>query len=66
MWTVSDSDAPGLAAEADTVERLQAKLRGLIPELLAENEAGDFAPQYWRATVSPPVGAIYIRAYYEL
>ncbi|MDX2221189.1 MAG: DUF1902 domain-containing protein [Rhodospirillaceae bacterium] len=43
VWTVSDSDVPGLAAEADTVERLQAKLRGLIPELLAEN--GVAAPE---------------------
>jgi hypothetical protein len=44
VWTVGDSDVPGLAAEADTVEALQAKLRDLIPELLAENGVSPDGP----------------------
>ncbi|TWB63697.1 DUF1902 domain-containing protein [Nitrospirillum viridazoti] len=37
VWAVTDSDVPGLAAEADTVEGLEAKLRELVPELLELN-----------------------------
>lgn len=37
VWAVTGSDVPGLAAEADTVEALEAKLRDLVPELLDLN-----------------------------
>lgn len=35
----TSEDVPGLVAEAETMERLAAKLRGLIPELLELNSA---------------------------
>lgn len=41
---VSESDAPGLATEATTVESMQSKLELMIPELLLGNallQAGD-------------------------
>ncbi|TWB34177.1 uncharacterized protein DUF1902 [Nitrospirillum viridazoti] len=31
VWSVTDSDVPGLAAEAETIEDLEAKLRELVP-----------------------------------
>ena len=37
VWYVSDTNVPGLAAEADTLPQLLAKLRHLIPELLQLN-----------------------------
>lgn len=37
VWYVSDSDVPGLATGADTMEELLAKLKHVIPELLEEN-----------------------------
>lgn len=37
VWSVTDSDVPGLAAEAETIEDLEAKLRELVPELLELN-----------------------------
>ena len=37
VWFVSDSDVPGLAAEAPTTEALLDKLRVLIPELVEMN-----------------------------
>ena len=42
VWYVSQSDVPGLVAEAETAEKLIALLNELIPELLELNgtEAG--------------------------
>ena len=37
VWSVSDSDVPGLATSAPTIEALQAKLKVMIPELLELN-----------------------------
>ena len=37
VWYVSKSDVPGLAADAKTVEKLNAKLAVMIPELLVLN-----------------------------
>lgn len=37
VWVATSEDVPGLVAEADTVESLQAKLRVLVPELLELN-----------------------------
>jgi len=37
VWVAESEDVPGLATEADTVERLTEKLRILIPELLEAN-----------------------------
>lgn len=37
LWYVSDSDVPGLAAEAPTTEALVGKLHDLVPELVALN-----------------------------
>ena len=37
VWYVSDSDVPGLATGADTIEELLRKLEVLIPELLELN-----------------------------
>lgn len=39
VWYVADSDVPGLATEADTVEEMGAKLQRMIPELLEMNES---------------------------
>ncbi len=36
-WYVFDSDVPGLATGADTLEELEAKLPGMIMELLELN-----------------------------
>jgi predicted RNase H-like HicB family nuclease len=40
VWVAESDDVPGLVTEADTPEALIAKLRVLIPELLAENDVG--------------------------
>ncbi|HEY3653971.1 MAG TPA: DUF1902 domain-containing protein [Steroidobacteraceae bacterium] len=37
VWYVEDSNVPGLAAEASTVEAMQALLRVRVPELLELN-----------------------------
>ena len=37
VWYVSETDVPGLATEAETLEQLSEKLRVMIPELLAAN-----------------------------
>lgn len=37
-WYVFDSDVPGLATGADTLEELEAKLPSIIVELLELNE----------------------------
>ena len=37
VWYVSETDFPGLVAEAETQQDLLQKIRGLIPELSAAN-----------------------------
>jgi Domain of unknown function (DUF1902). len=37
VWVATSADVPGLATEAETIEDLAARLRGLIPELLEAN-----------------------------
>jgi len=37
VWVASSDDVPGLVTEADTMERLVAKLKILIPDLLEAN-----------------------------
>ena len=39
VWVATSDDVPGLATEAETIERLTEKLRTLIPELLEANRA---------------------------
>jgi predicted RNase H-like HicB family nuclease len=37
VWVATSEEVPGLATEADTVEKLIAKLKVMIPELLEAN-----------------------------
>ncbi|MBD3767430.1 MAG: DUF1902 domain-containing protein [Gammaproteobacteria bacterium] len=37
VWVATSDDVPGLATEADTIEKLSEKLNDMIPELLALN-----------------------------
>jgi predicted RNase H-like HicB family nuclease len=37
VWIATSDDVPGLATESDTIEKLEAKLQVLIPELLEAN-----------------------------
>lgn len=37
LWVATSEDVPGLATEADTVERLIEKLNSIVPELLELN-----------------------------
>lgn len=37
VWYVSQTDVPGLVAEADTPDELTEKLLVLVPEMLEEN-----------------------------
>ena len=37
VWVATSDDVPGLATEADNMEALVAKLKSMIPELLAAN-----------------------------
>lgn len=38
VWVATSDDVPGLATEAETIERLTEKLRTIIPELLEANQ----------------------------
>ena len=40
VWYVAETDVPGLATEAATLEEMERKLMRMIPELLELNEAG--------------------------
>jgi len=41
VWYVSDSDVPGLATEAGSLDELMAKLQAMIPDLFdARAECG--------------------------
>jgi predicted RNase H-like HicB family nuclease len=37
VWVATSDDVPGLATEAETIERLTDRLRTIIPELLVAN-----------------------------
>ena len=37
VWVATSEDVPGLATEAETIERLTDRLRSIIPELLEAN-----------------------------
>jgi len=37
VWVATSEDVPGLATEAETIERLTNRLRVMIPELLVAN-----------------------------
>jgi len=37
VWVATSEDVPGLATDAETIERLTNRLRVMIPELLAAN-----------------------------
>ena len=37
VWYVAESDVPGLATEAESVEAMVEKLRVMVPELLEAN-----------------------------
>ena len=39
VWVAESQDVPGLVTEAETVERLIAKLQLMVPELLEANGA---------------------------
>ncbi|MGA2127136.1 MAG: DUF1902 domain-containing protein [Xanthobacteraceae bacterium] len=42
VWVAESSDVPGLVTEADTLEGLQAKLPGIIQDLVeVDGRAGD-------------------------
>lgn len=45
VWGATSDDVPGLATEADTIEALSQKLRGMVPELLLSNHviSADYA-----------------------
>ena len=43
VWVADSDDVPGLVAEADSIPALLAKLKVLVPEMLAEN--GRAAPE---------------------
>ncbi|MEX0271424.1 DUF1902 domain-containing protein [Leptolyngbyaceae cyanobacterium UHCC 1019] len=47
VWVATSEDVPGLATEAETIEALMQKLRGIIPELIRLNRV-----------VTPSMGAI--------
>ena len=44
VWYVADSDVPGLATEAATLEEMERKLLVMIPEVLELNAPGFVAP----------------------
>ena len=43
-WVASSHEVPGLATEAETIERLIGKLETMIPELLAANGVAEPIP----------------------
>jgi Domain of unknown function (DUF1902) len=43
VWFVQNSDLPGLAAEASTIEALIERIPGMIADLIEENGLGDGA-----------------------
>jgi predicted RNase H-like HicB family nuclease len=57
VWFVAETDVPGLATEAATVEEMEGKLLRMVPELIALNEA---------PAISEPVPFELITRKYEL
>jgi predicted RNase H-like HicB family nuclease len=41
VWVAESEDVPGLITEADTLEALQAKLPGIIQDLLEDEDDGE-------------------------
>ncbi|MCJ2095026.1 DUF1902 domain-containing protein [Methylobacterium sp. J-072] len=41
VWYVSESDVPGLATEAESLDALRRKLPGMIQDLLEDGQGGD-------------------------
>lgn len=41
VWVAESEDVPGLVTEADSVEALEAKLTGLIQDLLEDENGSD-------------------------
>ncbi|MCJ2144678.1 DUF1902 domain-containing protein [Methylobacterium sp. E-066] len=41
VWYVSESDVPGLATEAESLDVLRRKLPGMIQDLLQDGQGGD-------------------------
>jgi predicted RNase H-like HicB family nuclease len=41
VWYISDSDVPGLATEATSLEALRQKLPGMIQDLLEDDRSED-------------------------
>jgi predicted RNase H-like HicB family nuclease len=46
VWWASESDLPGLAADAETLEELAAKVGAMLPDLLAIHE-DEIADRSW-------------------
>jgi len=51
VWVATSEDVPGLATEAETIEKLTDRLRTIIPELLEANgllpsASGDMAIKF--------------------
>ena len=44
VWVATSDDVPGLVTEASTTEELIAKLKVMIPELMALNEQSVLGP----------------------
>ena len=40
VWYVAETDVPGLATEAATLEEVERKLLRMVPELVEPNESG--------------------------
>ncbi|ASC69463.1 hypothetical protein XM38_003900 [Halomicronema hongdechloris C2206] len=38
VWVATSEDVPGLVTEAESFDKLQQKLRGMVPELLVLNQ----------------------------
>lgn len=45
VWVASSDDVPGLVTEADTLERVRAKVLIMIPELLDANNLSFDGPE---------------------
>lgn len=54
VWYVAESDVPGLAAEAPTVEKMQEILLARIPELIQLN-----LPELFRPLAEVPFELLY-------
>ncbi len=63
VWVATSEDVPGLVTEAETHEKLDRKLRVLIPELIELNADGfDDEPEVPMYVMSEQVSKVRIRA----